>query len=284
MGLLTWSGARAESPVEKAIATELATNLKSSGQMRDYKIGIKMKGSTAWLVGQVASEAQARTAVDIARHSEGVQRVISKLAITGEDEANPLEVEPHSQQVVQAQQVTRAGRGHSHVAQAGPALARPALSKPALSRPAVAGPTVAGRDRTGQARSRTSRARMPLAFAPARATGGHPGAARNVPAGYAASGPATMARVDGDGRPIPSSYVQGGVRRTRHDQPVMPGYAWPSYASYPNYAALTYPKQYSPTAWPFIGPFYPYPQVPLGWRKVTLEWDDGWWLLDFQDH
>lgn len=27
-----------------------------------------------------------------------------------------------------------------------------------------------------------------------------------------------------------------------------------------------------------------YPQVPLGWRKVTLEWDDGWWMLDFSDH
>jgi hypothetical protein len=45
---------------------------------------------------------------------------------------------------------------------------------------------------------------------------------------------------------------------------------------------VTYPKQYSPTAWPYIGPFYPYPQVPLGWRKVTLEWDDGWWMLDFK--
>ena len=33
----------------------------------------------------------------------------------------------------------------------------------------------------------------------------------------------------------------------------------------------------------YIGPFYPYPQVPLGWRKVTLEWDDGWWFLDFKD-
>jgi hypothetical protein len=63
----------------------------------------------------------------------------------------------------------------------------------------------------------------------------------------------------------------------------MPGYAWPTYAAYPNYAAVTYPKQYSPTAWPYIGPFYPYPQVPLGWRKVTLEWDDGWWMLDFKD-
>jgi hypothetical protein len=69
----------------------------------------------------------------------------------------------------------------------------------------------------------------------------------------------------------------------RYDQPYMPGYAWPSYAAHPNYAGVTYPKQYSPTAWPYIGPFYPYPQVPLGWRKVTLEWDDGWWMLDFKD-
>ena len=87
------------------------------------------------------------------------------------------------------------------------------------------------------------------------------------------------------GGPQPA-YVPGtggGVAPARFDQPHLPGYAWPSYAAYPNYSALTYPKQYSPTAWPYIGPFYPYPQVPLGWRKVTLEWDDGWWMLDFKD-
>ncbi len=65
--------------------------------------------------------------------------------------------------------------------------------------------------------------------------------------------------------------------------PSMPGYAWPGYAAHPNYAAVTYPKQYSASAWPYIGPFYPYPQVPMGWRKVQLEWDDGWWYLDFKD-
>ncbi len=68
----------------------------------------------------------------------------------------------------------------------------------------------------------------------------------------------------------------------RYDHPNLPGYAWPTYAAYPNYAAVTYPTQYSPTAWPYIGPFHPYPQVPLGWRKVTLRWDDGWWKLQFQ--
>jgi osmotically-inducible protein OsmY len=72
-----------------------------------------------------------------------------------------------------------------------------------------------------------------------------------------------------------------GAGAPRYDQPQMPGYAWPSYAAYPNSAAVTYPKQYSASAWPYIGPFYPYPQVPLGWRKVALEWDDGLWYLDF---
>jgi len=83
--------------------------------------------------------------------------------------------------------------------------------------------------------------------------------------------------------PIYSPGAGGGAAPALYDQPNLPNYAWPSYAAYPNYAALTYPKQYSPTAWPYIGPFYPYPQVPLGWRKVTLEWDDGWWYMDFSD-
>ena len=85
--------------------------------------------------------------------------------------------------------------------------------------------------------------------------------------------------------PMPVHMPGSGhsVTPARYDHPQMPGYAWPSYAAYPNYAGLQYPKQYSAHAWPYIGPFYPYPQVPLGWRKVTLTWDDGWWMLDFKD-
>ena len=77
--------------------------------------------------------------------------------------------------------------------------------------------------------------------------------------------------------------VSSAAAGATYDHPNMPNYSWPAYASHPNYAAVQYPQQYSPTAWPYIGPFYPYPQVPLGWRKVTLEWDDGWWYLDFHD-
>ncbi len=105
-----------------------------------------------------------------------------------------------------------------------------------------------------------------------------------APQAFAPSGLAGYTQnVDYAGGPVPMQGAGGeyGAGAPRYDQPNMPSYAWPSYAAHPNYAAVTYPKQYSPSAWPYIGPFYPYPQVPLGWRKVALEWDDGLWYLDF---
>ena len=60
--------------------------------------------------------------------------------------------------------------------------------------------------------------------------------------------------------------------------PRMPPYAWPTYAPYNNYSRVAYPQLYPYQSWPFIGPNYPFPKVPLGWRKVKLEWQDGhWW-------
>lgn len=86
--------------------------------------------------------------------------------------------------------------------------------------------------------------------------------------------------------PVPIGGLGGGGyggQPVGNDSPSLPGYAWPSYAAHPNFGNVSYPQQYSPSAWPYIGPFYPYPQVPLGWRKVSLEWDDGFWQLDFHD-
>jgi hypothetical protein len=61
--------------------------------------------------------------------------------------------------------------------------------------------------------------------------------------------------------------------------PNMPPYAWPTYAPYNNYSRVAYPEAYPYSAWPFIGPVYPFPKVPLGWRSVKLEWEDGhWWF------
>ena len=59
--------------------------------------------------------------------------------------------------------------------------------------------------------------------------------------------------------------------------PRLPPYAWPTYAPYNNYSRVAYPQTYPYNAFPYIGPYYPFPRVPLGWRKVQLEWEDGHW-------
>jgi BON domain len=59
--------------------------------------------------------------------------------------------------------------------------------------------------------------------------------------------------------------------------PRMPPYSWPTYAPYNNYSRVGYPLAYPYNSFPFIGPVYPFPKVPLGWRSVRLEWDDGFW-------
>lgn len=70
--------------------------------------------------------------------------------------------------------------------------------------------------------------------------------------------------------PIPSPYDL--------NPPKMPPYAWPTYAPYDNYSRVAYPQDYPYNAWPFIGPNYPFPRVPLNWRSVKLTWEDGaWW-------
>ena len=61
--------------------------------------------------------------------------------------------------------------------------------------------------------------------------------------------------------------------------PPLPPYAWPTYAPHNNASRIAYPEAYPYNAFPFIGPYYPFPKVPLGWRKVTLEWEDGHWYM-----
>ncbi|MEZ6127381.1 MAG: BON domain-containing protein [Planctomycetaceae bacterium] len=90
--------------------------------------------------------------------------------------------------------------------------------------------------------------------------------------------PAMNSGMPGAGGPTPIAGAGVGV----YSNPQLPSHAWPAYAAYPNSAAIQYPTQHSASAFPYIGPFYPYPQVPLGWREVSLQWDDGFWQLDFE--
>lgn len=77
--------------------------------------------------------------------------------------------------------------------------------------------------------------------------------------------------------PTPIFSAPGGMPDPHMQPPPLPPYAWPTYAPYNNYSRVGYPTLYPREAWPFIGPMYPFPKVPPGWRAVTLRWQDGYW-------
>ena len=116
-----------------------------------------------------------------------------------------------------------------------------------------------------------------FASGPAGMPGAFPG---NPQLAFASGAPAQLAATPMAVPPGSQPGTAGG--HAIYNQPNFPNNAWPTYAQYPNYSAVSYPSQYSASAWPYIGPFYPYPQVPLGWRKATLEWKDGYWNLNFR--
>jgi hypothetical protein len=94
-----------------------------------------------------------------------------------------------------------------------------------------------------------------------------------------AGGPSTTPPAIGPrpGEPLPIFQAPPGPNPNLQPPPLPPN-AWPTFAPYNNYSRVAYPTLYPYEAWPFIGPFYPFPRVPLGWRSVSLTWQDGhWW-------
>lgn len=243
--------------IAKAVVQKLQQE-KQQGTLKGFSIDLQVEDGTVWLSGRVASAEQEARALDVARRIPGVTQVVNDLAIGSAastvQPASGYEDAPSMSSAMERGGAVGTGVPHAvrPVSNVTPQYVQPAEQM--QQRPMV--PVYAG-----------TRSAVPMAFAPARSVS-HQGEMSGMP-----------------GQPMPMHTAGSGmgVAPARYDHPQMPGYAWPSYASHPNYAAVTYPKQYSPTAWPYIGPFYPYPQVPLGWRKVTLEWDDGWWFLDFKD-
>ena len=89
--------------------------------------------------------------------------------------------------------------------------------------------------------------------------------------------PASAAPLNPIVEPVPLGFP--GQAAPDMQAPNLPPYAWPTYAPYNNVSRVAYPQAYPYNAFPYIGPYYPFPKVPLGWRKVTLEWEDGHWYL-----
>ncbi len=284
------------------IAEQIAHKLRNSGQMNDYKIGIKCQDGTAWLRGRVTDEEQMNTALKLVFQTPGVTRVVNEMTLGSAEAAQPAQSEPaqppsqlgaeeRGSEAATSSYNPLRGQDAGPVAQKNQRPQKVSLVKrlEAIIARGSEQDTSTQADRlsssfgpapveTVSAEESREEAPQPMAV-PQRAK---PMATKYV----AMMQPGSRGPVAPNGGPLPmytAAAGGGGVAPARYDQPCLPNYAWPSYAAYPNYAAVTYPKQYSPTAWPYIGPFYPYPQVPLGWRKVTLEWDDGWWFLDFKD-
>lgn len=300
---------------DQDIADQVANALEGSGQMRDYKVGVKVQEGTAWLKGTVSSNQQMTTAEMIARSCPGVDRVVNNLTIGSSNMAGQ-----NGMMRSGLRQPESIGGNTQMAGMRGNGVVRASMELPdhAQQELQVAGPQQQMRDDVPMASRLNPSAPMqqpmamqqqmpmqqpmpaqqPMPGEPqaypmnARQAQPMPPAANRRPLPMGARGPYQQVSQQVPGgpeavntpRPMVGQPIGAAAPAPMHyDNPQMPGYAWPSYAAYPNYAALTYPKQYSPTAWPYIGPFYPYPQVPLGWRKVTLEWDDGWWFLDFKD-
>lgn len=288
------ASASAETAAEKQMALRIGTHLKQSGQLHNYRVGVKYHNGIAILGGSVASSEQRDLAISLARQVKGVKQVDCKLQIAGSSEESASTSELNAGQTKQAKSSQLGTAAFEEpvgdaeeVGQAFEAAPTAEFQPaPMIQQSPIQQAPIMQR----QPMPQMHRSNMPVpagripGMAPIRQTSanGVYQAAGSCPCEGGGPG---MAMGGMDGGPAPMGFVPAGSGRgPSYDNAQMPGYAWPSYASYPNYAALTYPQQYSPTAWPYIGPFYPYPQVPLAWRKVSLEWDDGWWFLDFSAH
>lgn len=229
------------------------------GNLRGFNVDMRVDRGTVWFKGYVSNEMQEMMILQTAQQAGhlGVVQVVDDIEINDNQPVAPTQIQPpvyqQQQPPVQPTPANQAGYQPSNVQT----------------------PRQVGYQETSipnvpiDTRNAVSNG-VPMPFAQA---GGHRVPAMQVSAPMAEAGVPMAA----------NGYSGAGVGGGPYEAPSLPGYAWPGYAAHPNYAAVSYPRQYSASAWPYIGPFYPYPQVPLGWRKVSLEWDDGWWMIDFSD-
>lgn len=277
------------------IANEIAGALRNA-KLQGYDIGIEVNDGTAVLTGEVTDPAQKDRATQIASKTKGIKKVDNRLIVSppkaqvarkaarseSEIQRASNEAPPSNQEMAEriAQALAKGGLSGFDLEvrfQDGVALIGGAVANP--SQRARITQIVSNQDGVESVDNQVTvatpaalRRQQQAAMTPPAAYRGpiHP-VAYQQPAGPA-----------GPGMPMPPIPMARSSAGQVYDMPNLPNYAWPTYAQYPNSAAISYPTEYSASAWPYIGPFYPYPQVPLGWRSVQLDWDDGHWGLNFR--
>lgn len=242
---------------------------KDRGLLQDFDLDVEVSRGSVWLTGEVASEDQLSLVLDTARRVKGVKQIVNDLQLANtqpvaRQEAVTTRKASNATPLGNAGVIGSGVKSRSAMPTTQASVAKSSAARSFPRKASAAAPTTSSPN--------SMRAQTPRPYAPTYVAN-RQSMLNSAPAGEPGMG----------GAPMPAHLPgAGGVQQARYDHPSLPNYAWPSYAAYPNYGQVSYPRQYSPSAWPYIGPFYPYPQVPLGWRKVMLEWDDGWWFLDFK--
>jgi hypothetical protein len=232
----------------QSTANAVAGTLRSSRNLAGYRIEIMAREGLVTLRGAFETSAQKAEAIARTRYIKGVRGVVDELRVTSDTAVSPVRYQPGGGMM--------AGGGYA----AGPMHGGGQYGN-------AAGPMNGGIQYGNTA--------GPM-------HGGIQYGNTAGPMSGSTSYGAGSAPVY-DGSPVPEGPA-GMPGASQAAQPGQPNYAWPSYAPYPNFSAVGYPTAYPWQAWPNIGPFSPYPEVPLDWRAVTLRWDDGIWWLDFKKH
>lgn len=262
------NGASSNREVASAVIGALR-DAQLRGELRGFGVDVRNQGGTIELVGQAGSESQRERIVQIAENTPGVRGVRDDIRVAQVNAEVPAPADdpprlPEAPELAPLTPVTVAN-----------APVRPTAAMRSPRSGGSVSAAAAPYRMQGQPTARPVAAPMPGGGMQGRGMTGVAMQGGGMQGGGMQGAPVM-------GQPVPMGGY-GGAGAPRYDSPYLPNYAWPGYAAYPNYSAVSYPQQYSPSAFPYIGPFYPYPQVPLGWRKVSLEWDDGWWFLDFSD-
>jgi hypothetical protein len=259
LGLLAATAAvtQAQTPLpnfNQAVAEAVAGALRSSPNLSPYRIEVETRGGLATLSGTLATLAQKAEAISLAQRVPGVAGVVDRLNVATDSRVSPVQY----QLAIGRHGYAGASGGdiiYDGTAPSGPGMA-PGMMNNSMMNSGMMNNGIVNNGMVNNAMN-------------AGMTG--------APGGAPADGPGM------DGGPMPEGPA-GAPGGTQTAMPRNPNYAWPSYAPYPNFSAVGYPTAYPWQAWPNIAPPYPYPEVPLDWRAVTLRWDDGIWWLDFKKH
>jgi hypothetical protein len=280
LGLLaaTAAVAQAQTPAftkNQATANIVAQALRSSANLAPYRIEIETSGCLTTLTGTVATAAEKKEAISLASQCPGVGGVVDRLQVAPENAVRPVQYQvamrpsrlaggPSGDIIYDGNAMPGPGGYTGNVVNGAPGYGAPGYGAPGYGAPVNGAP---GNSAPGYS--------APSYGAPSYGAPGMAGPGMNGAAGM----------VDPNAPPMDGPMPEGPSGTTGASMTAMPrnpNYAWPSYAPYPNFSAVGYPTVYPWQAWPNIAPPYPYPEVPLDWRAVTLRWDDGIWWLDFK--